>query len=175
MPRGYRHIAAGWGDRIRAARLERGLSQDGVAALCPPYTRGGKTTARTGAWLGYIEKEQGEPSLSDLIEISRILQADVRWILTGEESGDSEFIARLRGIEPLLDERAKRTVLRTAAGEAEDAALPAATATPPVPPRRPTRQRLDDATEREIERASAQQAREAAASQRRAEREGRAG
>lgn len=104
------------GERIRLARIERNFSQEGLASLCPPGPRG----PRSATWVYGIEKGTQEPSLGDLLSIAENLQIDVAWLLTGEQSGDSEFLARLRGMEPLLDATGQRTVLAAAETQVEE-------------------------------------------------------
>lgn len=101
-------------------RIERNLSQGGLAAMCPPYTRAGKTTVRSAAWLSNIETGKYEPSIGDLVALADGLNVSPGYLLTGDESGDSEFVARMRGMEGMLDERGKRAVLATAEREVEE-------------------------------------------------------
>jgi len=113
-------VASALGARIRDVRIERNLSQGGLAAMCPPYTRAGKTTVRSSTWLSNIEQGKFEPSIGDLVALADALQVPVGWLLTGVESGDSEFVARMRGMEGMLDERGKRAVVALAEVQVEE-------------------------------------------------------
>lgn len=110
----------GLGGRIRDVRIDRNLSQGGLAAMCPPYTRAGKTTVRSSTWLSNIENGKYEPSIGDLVAIADALCVTTGYLLTGEDSGDTEFVARIRGMERHLDERGRRAVIATAEREAEE-------------------------------------------------------
>ena len=100
-------------------RIERGLSQDGLAALMPPFTRGKKTTPRTNSWVSYIETGKQEPGLADLQLLAEALQVDVRWLLSGEASGMTEFTARMSEMELQMDWRAVQTVIGVAMQQVE--------------------------------------------------------
>ena len=93
-------------------RIERNLSQDGLAALMPKR--------RHLSWVSGIERGLQEPNLSDLHGLSAALQVSMGWLVSGSASGETEFVTRLRGMEPLLDERGQRAVLATAEREVEE-------------------------------------------------------
>lgn len=101
-------------------RIERNLSQDGLASLLPTFTRGGKTTKRTSAWVSNLETGKNEPAIADLVALADVLQVSVGWLVTGDESGETEFVTRLRGMESLMDERGRREVLATAQRQVEE-------------------------------------------------------
>lgn len=104
------------GERIRLVREDRGLSQGGLAALLPPGQRG----ARTANYVSNIETGKQDITSSEIVEIARGLHVDPAWILLGDQH-ESEFVAQMRGMEPMMDERGKRQVLRTAEQQVEEA------------------------------------------------------
>lgn len=92
-----------FGERVRALRFEKGLSQPALGALMPE--------PRHLSWVSKIELNQQEPTLADLAALAAALDVDVRWLLTGEASGMTEFVARMSEMEPHLDGRATRQIL----------------------------------------------------------------
>lgn len=58
--------------------------------------------------------------MADLGGLAVALNVDVRWLLTGEASGMTEFIARMAELETLLDARSVRLLLRTALQQVEE-------------------------------------------------------
>lgn len=94
-------------------RIERNLSQDGLASAMP--------SGRKLAWVSKVETGRQEPNLADLAALGRALQVSVGWLVTGDDSGETEFVARLRAMEPLMDERGRREVLATAQRQVEEA------------------------------------------------------
>lgn len=97
-------------------REELGLSQTELAGLFPPTSRG----PRTKNWIAAVEAGRQEIKLAELPLFEAVLHADVRWLLTGEASGDTEFVARLRVMEGQMDGRGQREVLATAARQVEE-------------------------------------------------------
>ncbi len=100
-----------FGGRVRALRAERGLSQEALAGLC----------GHGNSWLSRIEGDITEPSLADLRALADGLKVAVGWLVTGEASGDTEFIARLKGLEKQLDRRGRNAVLAVAQQQVDDA------------------------------------------------------
>lgn len=97
---------------MRALRLEKNLSQEGLAALCPPTKdRSGNVVPHGNSWISNIERDIYEPSLEDLAALATALDVDLRWLVTGEASGMSEFVARMSEMETQLDGRAVRQIL----------------------------------------------------------------
>jgi transcriptional regulator with XRE-family HTH domain len=106
-----------FGERARLMREELGLSQEALAAVFPPTSRG----PRSKNWISQIESGKIEPALDELPLFEQALHADVRWLLTGEASGDTEFTARLRIMEGEMDARGRREVLATAQRQVDEA------------------------------------------------------
>ncbi len=105
-----------FGERVRAMREEHDLTQADLAALLPDGSRG----ARTGNWVSQVEAGTVPAKLEWLPDFSRALGVSIEWLVTGEASGDSEFIARLRGLEPQLDRRGRNAVLAIAQQQVDD-------------------------------------------------------
>lgn len=102
-------------------RIELNLSQEGLAALCPPTKdRQGNVTNHDNSWISRIENNINEPALADLAALATALKVDVRWLLSGQASGMSEFTARMAEIEAELDGRAVRLLLATALQQVEE-------------------------------------------------------
>lgn len=93
-------------------RIERNLSQGGLATAL--------ASKRHLSWVSKIERGEIEPALSDISALAKVLNVHVEWLLNGEDADDSEFLARLRGMETQMDERGKRAVLATAEREVEE-------------------------------------------------------
>lgn len=72
------------------------------------------------SWVSKIELNQQEPNLADLICLAQVLNVDVRWLLSGEASGMTEFVARMAEIETALDARGVRLLLRLALQQVEE-------------------------------------------------------
>lgn len=66
------------------------------------------------SWVSKIEKGTQEPTLADQIALADILNVDVRFLLTGEASGLTEFAARMQEFEAKLHPRYVRLLLRHA-------------------------------------------------------------
>lgn len=95
-----------FGDRVRDIRIERNLSLEGLAGLLPEQHH--------FTWISKVEKNQVNLKLSDIYSLAEALHVDAGWLLSGDRD-DSEFVARLRGMEKTMDERGRQTVLLTAA------------------------------------------------------------
>ena len=85
---------------------------------------------RDRAWAHRVERDGTDRAstpkqydLATLIQMADVLNVSLDYLLAGRAgSGDSEFIARLRGMEPELNSRAKRMVLTVAQQEVAEAA-----------------------------------------------------
>lgn len=66
-----------------------------------------------------VEKGELDPSLADLVALATALNVDVRWLLTGEASGMTEFVARMSELELNLNEQAVRGLIALATQQAE--------------------------------------------------------
>lgn len=88
---------------MRNLRIEKNLSGDGLAALLPKRHH--------FSWISKIETNVMEPTVADLIALAQALDVTVGWLATGEATGDSEFIARMKGYEPQLDRRGRNLAL----------------------------------------------------------------
>lgn len=106
------------GQRIRAMRIERGIKRQEelaarLTALGYPTTRRVVTAWESGEYL---------PGVLHMVGLSEILRVGQEYLLRGEQSasGDSEFIVRMRGLEDLLDARARRMLLALAAQQARE-------------------------------------------------------
>jgi transcriptional regulator with XRE-family HTH domain len=104
------------GQRVRNARLEANLSQDGLADVVP----GGHHLS----WVSKVENGQ-IPGLkvADVLAIAEVTKTPAELLLVGEKTEDSEYMARLRGMEPFIDESGQRTVLATAVQQVEETQL----------------------------------------------------
>lgn len=92
-------------------RIEKNLSLEGLAAASGEHHF---------TWYQKVEKDRLNLKLSDIYHLAEILGVTPGWLLDGDRD-DSEFVSRLRGMEPQLDERGKRAVLATAEREVEEA------------------------------------------------------
>ncbi len=110
-------MEATFGARVRAMRIEARKTQDELAGA---LTERGFACSRR--WVTGIEGGEFEPSIAGLLALQAVLGADVRYLLMGAQPEDSEFLARLRGMEPLMDDRGRREVLRVASHQVEEAA-----------------------------------------------------
>ena len=97
---------------MRAIRIERNLSQEGLAAALP--------SPHHNSWVSKVEKGTQDLLLSDLYAIAGVLQVDAGWLVSGDAT-DSEFLSRLRSMESQMDERGQREVLATAERQVEEA------------------------------------------------------
>ena len=102
---------ATFGERVRAMRIERNLSQEGLASLLPK--------GRHLTWVSRVERGTQNVVLSDLYDLAAVLQVGPSWLVEGDAL-DTEFASRLKGMEGNLDERGKRAVLATAEREVEE-------------------------------------------------------
>lgn len=98
------------GARIRAMRLERGLRS--AEALALRMSELGYATSRkqVADW----ERNAYEPGVLHRIGLSAALRVGQDYLLFGEDEeagGESEFIARLRGLESSLRPRDRRSIL----------------------------------------------------------------
>ncbi len=100
------------GGRVRTLRIERDLSQAELAAAFP-----GK---RTQAWVSSVETGRQQLANEYAAPLAAILGVTEAYLLTGDRGGDSSFIAKMRGLEPLLDERAQRAVVVLAEQQAQE-------------------------------------------------------
>lgn len=105
-----------FGARVRAVRTELHLSQEQLAARC--ISSDGE--ARSASWVSRIESDGLDPTIYDLRVISDALGVAVGWLVNGAASGDSEFIARMKGLELQLDRRGRNAVLAIAQQQVED-------------------------------------------------------
>jgi hypothetical protein len=97
-------------------RLERGIKTQAelAAQLSYPATR-----RVVAAW----ERDEYPPGVMHMGALSDLLRVSQQYLLKGEdpETGESEFIARMRGLEQDgLDERAKRMLLSLAAQQVRE-------------------------------------------------------
>ena len=108
------------GDRVRAIRIERNLSIEGLAAALPG-------DGHHFSWVSKVEKNRLDLKLTDLYGLADTLRVSAAWLVSGD-STDTEFIARMRGYERAWagDERAERTVLAVAEQQADEASRRAA-------------------------------------------------
>lgn len=106
-----------FGARVRALRTELHLSQEQLAARCLSP----EGAPRTPSYVSRIESDTLDPTIYDLRVISEALRTTVGWLVTGEASGDSEFIAQLKALEPQLDRRGRKAVLAIASQQVDDA------------------------------------------------------
>lgn len=86
------------GNRIRDARVARGLSQVTLAELAgvsPQY-------------LGQLERGLRDPSLGVAVRVARALGVSVDWLATGETSHSDELYEAARAMPPQLRELALR-------------------------------------------------------------------
>lgn len=97
-------------------REELGLTQPELAALFPPTSRG----ERTANWISSIETDKQRVRVEEIPLFAQALGVTVGWLVMGEASGDSEFIARIKGMELRLDRRARNAVLKIAQQQIED-------------------------------------------------------
>ncbi|MGE0133720.1 MAG: helix-turn-helix domain-containing protein [Dehalococcoidia bacterium] len=101
----------GIAERLQQARLDADMSQADVAAAFN----------RAAQWISKIEKGEITPRADHLAALCVVLGADAGWVIAGDASGMSEFVSRMRALEPRLDARGRAMVL----GAAEAAVLPA--------------------------------------------------
>lgn len=92
-------------------RIERNLSQDGLAALLPKN--------RHLSWVSRVERGAQNVVVEDLYALAAALQVAPAWLVEGDERR-SEFLSRISGMEEHLDERGKRAVVATAEREVEE-------------------------------------------------------
>jgi transcriptional regulator with XRE-family HTH domain len=97
-----------FGQRVKALREEMGLDQPGLAALFPPTSRG----PRSANWISLIEKDKQKVRLPEIPMFAQVLGVDLRWLLTGEASGMTEFAARMSQLETRLDGTRRGSVSR---------------------------------------------------------------
>lgn len=100
-----------FGERVRAMRIERNLSQDGLATSLPK--------PKHLSWVSRVEKGTQDVLLSDIYGLAEVLKVDAGWLIHGDAE-DTEFVARLRGLEPMIDPSGQRTVLATAEFQVEE-------------------------------------------------------
>ena len=100
-----------FGERVRAMRIERNLSLESLAAALPKKHH--------LSWLSKVEKGTQDVLLSDIYGLAEVLSVSAGWLIHGDAE-ETEFTARLRGMEAELDERGKRTVIATAAFQVEE-------------------------------------------------------
>ena len=93
-------------------RIERNLSQDGLA-MCLP-------SRRHLSWVSKVEAGKQEPGIADLEALADALRVSVDWLVRGNTVEETEFVARLRGMEPLMDDRGRREVLAVAQRQVEE-------------------------------------------------------
>lgn len=100
------------GDRIRAMRIERGMRSQ--RALAERLTALGFPTTRKqiGDWESNATKPHTPEQWRGLEVALRVGQDYLMHGEDEEEGGDSEFIARIRGLEASLRPRDRRHVLR---------------------------------------------------------------
>jgi len=99
-----------WQGRLRAARIDAGYGGPALSALM----------GRNKNWSRDIETGHGSPDPETLAELARVLGRSVQWIVTGEESGRTEFVDALAGLEPALDSAGRRTVVAIARQQVEE-------------------------------------------------------
>lgn len=99
-----------WRGRVKAARIDAGLGGPTLSALM----------GRNKNWSRDIETGHGSPDPETLAELAATLGRSVQWIVTGEESGTTEFVDALAGYEAQLDGTGKRTVLAVARQQVEE-------------------------------------------------------
>lgn len=102
------------GDRVRAIRIERNLSLEGLAPLLP--------LAHHFTWIGKVENDKIDLKLADVYSLATALEVSPGWLVNGDVE-DTEFVTRLRAMEPKMDERGRREVLASAQRQVEEAAL----------------------------------------------------
>ena len=66
---------AGLGDRLRQARLRKGLSQSGAAALCGVSQQN----------ISRYEEGAVEPTAGALLALAKLYEVSTDWLLTGQE------------------------------------------------------------------------------------------
>lgn len=110
--------STGFGDRLHGLREELRLTQEALAQRVADET--GDPTGHTNSWVSKLEGGKSEPTLFDLAALARALGTTVGWLVTGAESGDSEWLGRLRSLEPQLDRRGLRAVITVALQQIED-------------------------------------------------------
>lgn len=91
-------------------RIERGLKQAGLGRMLRPPP--GQT------WVSAVERDKFRPGFEELGQLAEALSVAPLYILQGEAAGLSEFMQRIIGVERLLDDRARRTVLAVVDSEA---------------------------------------------------------
>lgn len=100
-----------WRGRVKAARIEAGFGGPTLSALM----------GRNKNWSRDLEIGHGSPDPELLAELARVLGKTVQWIVTGEESGRSEFLDSVASFEARLDDRGKRAVIANARAQADEA------------------------------------------------------
>jgi transcriptional regulator with XRE-family HTH domain len=102
------------GDRVRAMRIEQNLSLEGLAAALQK-----QGVKHHFSWFSKVELNQINLSLSDLYALSGTLKVTPGWLVSGDLI-ETEFVTRLRGMEPLMDDRGRREVMATAQRQVDE-------------------------------------------------------
>lgn len=79
----------GYGVRIKAARLEMDLTQEGLGRLC------GVTKQAVGKW----EKDETEPTASNIVSVAKYLEKTPEYFMTGQESLENRALDKTLFIE----------------------------------------------------------------------------
>jgi hypothetical protein len=72
-------------------------------------------------WISAIERGAQDVATDELPLFAEALSVDVRWLVSGEAYGETEFVSRLREMELQMDERGRREVLALAVRQVEEA------------------------------------------------------
>ena len=95
----------------------------------PTYRRAGRDQQRTHAWVSDLENDKTSPSVEQAHQLAKVLERPTKWLIFGNDSGDTAFVATMRALEPQLDDRGRLTVELVAQAQAQ--MVP-----PPTPQRR---------------------------------------
>lgn len=106
------------GSRITHARTGHGWTVSELARRMPKYQRMGRDQARTHTWVLSLESNKQSPSVEQAHQLAAVLVRPAQWLIFGSASGDTEFVAAMRAIEPQLDSRGRLTVELTAQAQA---------------------------------------------------------
>lgn len=109
------------GQRIALRRAALSLSQEAVVGQMAPRERAGEMRGYTREWLSGVESGKTDPSVAQFYELAAVLRTTPGWLLAGDASGDSEFVAAMRGYDEDLDERGRIMLLTQAGAEAQQA------------------------------------------------------